>query len=678
MNITEWITGRYDENAVSCLMRELGISSLPAKLLAVRGIKTAQEARKFLDKDVSALHDPFLMRDMDKAVRRIRRAVDENEKIAVYGDYDADGVTATYTLLHYLKSIGADCTYYIPDRIEDGYGVSESAIDLLFDKGVKLVITVDTGITALEETEYAKKRGIDIVITDHHKCGEKIPDVCAVLNPNRDDCEYPFSGLAGVGVAFKLVCALSGGDADVIKRYLPYVCIGTVADVMPIIDENRAIVAEGLLAISSGNDAGITALLREAGSKNTELTAGAIGFLIGPRINAAGRMGSASLALELLFADERNAQSLAQTLGDMNRKRQACESNMMEQAFAILEKNPQYGEMNAVVLSGEGWHHGVLGIVASRLCNKLRKPVMLISEEDGNCRGSGRSVDGVSLHSALGKCSDLLVKFGGHDLAAGIVIEREKIDEFRNRLSRELQDDMENYVPKLGIDFETDSSELTISQLRALKQLEPYGKMNEAPILRLNKCRVAKITPIGGNRHTKITVEHAGTFACVYFGKEASSLPFSEDDYADIAFTPEINVFRGENVQLHIKDARPCQNDIDETRLAIINLEKLRKGDAEDAENIEYSELGKIWRAITRTDFPREAPLVSSKRRVYESDRGITLKKFLTALEIFSEVGLMSYDCDGVNLEIRIADHNNKVDLNDSKIYTVLKNCGRR
>ena len=351
---------------------------------------------------------------------------------------------------------------------------------------------------------------------------------------------------------------------------------------------------------------------------------------------------------------------------------------MMEQAFAILEKNPQYGEMNAVVLSGEGWHHGVLGIVASRLCNKLRKPVMLISEEDGNCRGSGRSVDGVSLHSALGKCSDLLVKFGGHDLAAGIVIEREKIDEFRNRLSRELQDDMENYVPKLGIDFETDSSELTISQLRALKQLEPYGKMNEAPILRLNKCRVAKITPIGGNRHTKITVEHAGTFACVYFGKEASSLPFSEDDYADIAFTPEINVFRGENVQLHIKDARPCQNDIDETRLAIINLEKLRKGDAEDAENIEYSELGKIWRAITRTDFPREAPLVSSKRRVYESDRGITLKKFLTALEIFSEVGLMSYDCDGVNLEIRIADHNNKVDLNDSKIYTVLKNCGRR
>lgn len=677
MNVTEWITGKYDEKTAEELMRGLGLPSLPAKLLAVRGIKTPDEAQKFLSKSVSALHDPFLMRDMDKAAKRIKQAIEKNEKIAVYGDYDADGVTATYTLLHYLNSCGADCIYHIPDRFEDGYGVSADTVRSLAEKGVKLIVTVDTGITAVEETEYAKSIGIDMVITDHHKCGEKLPPAYAVVNPNREDCGYPFSGLAGVGVAFKLVCALCGNDENIIKRYLPYACIGTVADVMPIIDENRAIVAGGLERISAREDAGISALLTEAGAKDGELTSGAIGFMIGPRINAAGRMGSADLALKLLFAEGERAADLARELGEMNRKRQACEGDMMDQALALLSEKPEYGMMSAVVLSGKGWHHGVLGIVASRLCAKLQKPVILISEEDGNCRGSGRSVDGVSLHKALGRCSDLLVKYGGHDLAAGIVIEREKIDEFRKRLSKELDEAMQKYRPTLGIDFKVDSGELTLSQLRALKGIEPYGKMNEAPVLRLDKCKVSKITPIGGGRHLKMTVEHAGTFGCVYFGKGAQNLPFSEGDYIDIAFTPEINNFRGENVQLHIKDARPCEEDMKKIRIAVMNIENLRNGNTEYAESVEYNELGKIWRTVTRSEFPRRIPLISAGRRVYSADRGITLTKLLTAFEIFSEVGLMSYECDGLNLDIIIAEHNNKVDLNDSNIYTVLKNCGR-
>ena len=673
MKNTRWITGQFDENSVKHLSETMGIPSLTAKLLAVRGIDE-NIADVFMRKELSDLYDPFLLKDMGKATERIGKALEKGEKIAIYGDYDADGVTATYILLHYLKSCGADCTLYIPDRLGDGYGVSEGAVAALAEEGVKLIITVDTGITAAGEVSFAKTLGLDFVITDHHKCGDEMPDAEAVVNPNREDCTYPFSSLAGVGVAFKLICALSGSDRTVMERYLPYVCIGTVADVMPIVDENRILVANGLSLIEKRGEVGLSALLDVAGYKKGEpLTAGAIGFLIGPRMNAAGRMGSARLALDLLFADKENAPEIAARIDEKNRERQACESAIMKEALAVIEEHPEYKDGSAIVIDGEKWHHGVLGIVASRVCAMFGKPTILISTDDGESRGSGRSVAGVSLHAALGRCSDILEKFGGHDLAAGIVIKKENIPEFRRRLNEELYEDMREYVPILDIDFEVDPRELTLSQLRALRIIEPYGKENEAPKLRLNKCKVSRIIPIGNNRHTKIQVEQTGKFQCVYFGQQVENLPFSEGDFIDIAFTPEINNFIGESVQLHIKDARPQERELQEFENAFSCLDDARAGKKTEGVIITYEELGKIWRMITRADFALSAPLLQVRRHAFSLIRNITLAKLLLAFEIFTEVGLMKYECENYRVQIEIADHNNKVDLNDSKTYKLYK-----
>ena len=678
MKNTRWITGQYDESEVKRLSEEMGIPSLTAKLLSVRKIDKAS-AGVFMRKELSDLYDPFLLKDMDKATERIKKAISAKEKIAIYGDYDADGVTATYILLHYLKSLGADCTSYIPDRLGDGYGVSEGAVASLAGEGVSLIITVDTGITAAKEVNFAKGLDVDFVITDHHKCGDEMPEASAVVNPNRDDCTYPFESLAGVGVAFKLICALCGNDITVMERYLPYVCIGTVADVMPITDENRILVANGLSLIEKRGEVGLSALLDVAGYKKSEaLTAGAIGFLIGPRMNAAGRMGSARLALDLLFADEKSAPELAARIDEKNRERQACESAIMKEAMAVLEEHPEYKEGSAIVIAGERWHQGVLGIVASRVCAMFGKPTILISADEGECRGSGRSVAGVSLHSALGRCSDTLEKFGGHDLAAGIVVKKENISEFRRRLNEELYEDMREYVPILDIDFEVDPRELTLSQLRALRIMEPYGKENEAPKLRLNKCKVTRIIPIGNNRHTKIQIEQTGKFQCVYFGQQMETLPFSEGDFIDIAFTPEINNFIGENVQLLIKDARPQEKELCEFENAFSCLEAARMGKRTDDVAISYEELGKIWRMITRADFSLSAPMLQIRRRAFSLIRNITLSKLLLAFEIFTEVGLMSYECENYRVQIEIAEHNNKVDLNDSKIYRLYNQSGRR
>ncbi len=674
MKITKWITGTYDEAAAKRLGEELSLPSLASKLLVSRGITSADAARAFIKKEICGLYDPFLLSDMDKAVARLRRAIEKGELIAVYGDYDADGVTSTFIMLHYLKSIGANCVYHIPDRLSEGYGVAESALRELASLGVSLIVTVDTGITAIDEMAVAKDLGIDVIITDHHKCGDVLPAACAVVNPNRTDCTYPFSGLAGVGVAFKLISAMCGNDEDVLRRYLPYACIGTVADVMPLVDENRIIVALGLELLPVTESYGLSALLENAGSsKNEQMSAGAIGFLVGPRINAAGRMGSAVLALELLFAkDPTEANLLAEKLGEKNCERRQCESGIMDEVYAKLDTHPECKGENAIVIDGDGWHQGVLGIVASRICNQFGLPSVLISADDGECRGSGRSVPGVSLHKAFCQCADIVEKFGGHDLAAGVVIKRENIAEFRRRLNEALAEDMREYTPFLEIDFVASPEELTIEQLDALRVMEPYGKMNEAPLLCMRNCKVSRITPIGGGRHLKIAIEHGKSLQCVYFGKTQETIPFCEGDYIDIAFTPEINTYNGRNVQLHIKDARPCEEKMAKIEDAWRKIDAIKHGDVSGALFVEYSELGTIWRAMTRTDFPLDAPITAQEKKLCSYDRTITLYKFFTALEIFSELGLLGFESENLRVHISIADHNNKVDLKNSKIYNAL------
>lgn len=674
MKKTKWITGKYNENTVKLLSDALNVPSLTAKLLAVRGVESAEEARLFLKKDTNDLFDPFLMKDMDRAVARISQALSDGETMAVYGDYDADGVTSTHILTDYLISCSAKCLHYIPDRFGDGYGISEAGLKSLSEKGVSLIVTVDTGITAVDEVEYAKTLGIDVVVTDHHKCAEVLPNAVAVVNPNREDCTYPFKPLAGVGVALKLICALSGSDEEVVKKYLPYVCIGTVADVMPITEENRIIVANGLDIISENPDPGLSALMDVAGfKKNEKMTSGAVGFLLGPRMNAAGRMGSADIALSLLRADEEAAPEIAKEIDDKNRERQLCESEIMKEALAVMEAHPEYKESSAIILSGKDWHHGVLGIVSSRICSMFSRPAILISEDEEGCRGSGRSVSGVSLHDALSSCSDILEKFGGHDLAAGILIKKENIEEFRTRMNEYLAPEMENYIPELEIDFKADPSELTLSQLHALRAMEPYGKLNEAPKLRLDKCKVSKISPIGNGRHTKIAIEHGARLQCVYFGIKCEELPFSEGDYIDIVFTPEINNYMGESVQLHIKDARPMESDISDIDSAYDCLMKIREGKCDENISITYDELGSIWKTVTRQDFPTSAPITEVRRIICKNSNAVALKKLFVAFQIFSEVGLMTFEISDYRIQIKIANHNNKVDLNDSKTYLLYK-----
>ncbi len=678
MKRTKWVTGNYDSDVARRLGEEFKLPSLASKLLAARGIVSVNDARAFLEKNIDGLHDPFLLRDMDRAVARLNSAIKNGEKIAVYGDYDADGVTATYTVLHYLKSIGADCIYHIPDRLSEGYGVAENTLRELAENRVKVIVTVDTGITAVEEAKLASELGMDMIITDHHKCGDVLPKACAVINPNREDCAYPFSQLAGVGVAYKLVSALCGNDEEVLRRYLPYVCIGTIADVMPLCGENRTIVSLGVELLSGTENPGLEALLDNAGAvKKEPLSAGAIGFLVGPRINAAGRMGSASLALELLFADNKDdAKRLAAQLGEKNYERRECENKIMNEVLEKLDAHPEYLDESAAVIDGDRWHHGVLGIVASRICNRFGRPAVLISSDEDGCRGSGRSVPGISLHSALGKCADLVEKFGGHDLAAGVVIKKENIPEFRRRLCEALLPEMREYVPVLEIDFLVSPDELTIEQLDALSIMEPYGKMNEAPKLRMNNCKVSQIVPIGGNRHLKITVEHGKKLQCVYFGKTLHEISFGEGDYIDIVFTPEINNYNGRNVQLHIKDARPCEEELRRIDSALGAIQKLKAGDSSDAETIKYAELGTIWRTITKKAFETDAPITSMHKKICGVDRGITVYKFLAALEIFREVDLLEFEYDGERLHISVADHNNKVDLADSAIYSALNSSG--
>ncbi|MGM9612372.1 MAG: single-stranded-DNA-specific exonuclease RecJ, partial [Butyricicoccus sp.] len=437
MKMKKWVTAAPDLEAARSLSEACGFSPLAAVALCARGVDTPEKAQAFLATGAEGLHDPMRLRDMDKAVAAIREAIREKQKIIVFGDYDVDGITSTCVLLRYLRSLGADADYYIPNRLSEGYGLSCAAMDALYEQGVRLIVTVDSGVTAFEETAYAKKLGIRMVITDHHECREELPEAEAIVNPRRSDCDYPFTELAGVGVAFKLICALAGPDnlGQVLDKYADLVALGTVADVMPIVGENRVIVAEGLRRLATTENLGLEMLLRESGQKSRRLTSSVISFILAPRINAAGRMGNTEQAVELFLTDDPvRAQELAAQLCEQNKERQAAENEILQQALAALRKEYNPLEDKMIVLAGEDWHHGVIGIVASRICDRYACPTVLIAVDGDIGKGSGRSMAGFNLFEALSDSADLLDKFGGHELAAGLTIQKSNIDEFKTRM----------------------------------------------------------------------------------------------------------------------------------------------------------------------------------------------------------------------------------------------------
>ena len=541
-----------------------GYPCLVSAVLASRGIDTAEEAAAFLEHEQRLTYSPFLMADMDRAAERVQQALTSGERIAVFGDYDVDGITATCILVDYLRSRGADVLHYIPRRIEDGYGLSCDAIEGLHRQGARLLITVDCGITGVEEVDFANSLGMDVVITDHHECKEVLPAAAAVVDPHRPDCPYPFKHLAGCGVALKLALALGGPDREeaLFSRYCTLAAVGTVADVMQMSGENRTIVSRGLAAIEHSDFIGLHALLKEAGLSGREITSVQIGFVLAPRINAAGRMGAADKAAELLLcSDPAEAERMARELCALNRERQNVEQTIYSQAEEMIARLPDR-DRSALVLESSRWHQGVVGIVASRLSEKYSRPSFMIHLNGATGKGSCRSWGGFNLFAALESCKDLLLGFGGHELAAGFTIKEENIPAFRARMNEYARSFRGGAAPVSVLDVDvviTHPSAVTLEELEALSALEPYGSGNARPVFCLLGATLLRTQNVGQNRHLKLRLgKGSAQFDGIFFSTVAEDCGCKAGDRVDAAFYLQVNEFRGSRtLQLQMVDLRP-------------------------------------------------------------------------------------------------------------------------
>ena len=545
-------------------LKAAGYPCLVSEVLASRGIETAEQAAAFLEHEQRLTYSPFLMADMDKAVARLQQALAAGERVAVFGDYDVDGITATCILVDYLQSRGADVLHYIPRRIEDGYGLSRDAIENLYRQGARLLITVDCGITGVGEVDFANSLGMDVIITDHHECKETLPHAAAVVDPHRPDCGYPFKHLAGCGVALKLVLALGGPDREeaLFSRYCTLAAIGTVADVMQMSGENRTIVSRGLAAIDHSYFIGLHALLKEAGLAGREITSVQIGFVLAPRINAAGRMGAADKAAELLLCtDPAEAERMARELCALNRERQNVEQTIYSQAEEMIARLPDR-DRSALVLESSRWHQGVVGIVASRLSEKYSRPSFMIHLNGATGKGSCRSWGGFNLFAALESCKDLLLGFGGHELAAGFTIQEENIPAFRQRMNDYARSFRGGQAPVSELDVDvaiTHPSAVTLEELEALSALEPYGSGNARPVFCLLGATLLRTQNVGQNRHLKLRLgKGSAQFDGIFFSTVAEDCGCRPGDRVDAAFYLQVNEFRGSRtVQLQMVDLRP-------------------------------------------------------------------------------------------------------------------------
>ncbi len=613
-----YTSGDADRDAEICtLARETGLSEIMATLLYTRGYRTAKQVHSFFNQETACLHDPFLMLDMDRAVARIEQALSAHEKIAIYGDYDVDGVTSVSLLYLYLTSRGGDVGYYIPGRMQEGYGVSNFAVDRLAAKGVGLMITVDTGITAIEETAYAKTLGIDTVVTDHHECREDLPCAEAVVNPHRAGDPYPFKELAGVGVVFKLICALEmsecrrkgisaqTGVGQICRTYADLVAIGTIADVMPVVDENRLIVTLGLRLLERTDRPGLAALIDaatggkgESGkyARKRKINSSFIGFTIAPRMNAAGRVSNASIAVELLLAeDEQTAARLAEELCELNLTRQKEENRIAEEAYRKIEETMDVQTDRVIVIDDDTWQQGIIGIVSSRITERYGLPSILISFDgapaggpmlDDVGKGSGRSIKGMNLVEALIDSEDLLVRFGGHELAAGLSIRRSNIDAFRRRINRyaaeHLSDDMLHI--SIDADCEVGMRDLTMSLAQEIASMEPFGSSNPVPNLVLRDAKLLRISPMGNGKHLRMVVEKDGIeMSAVWFGMSLAELPYHLLDRVDVLFQLNVNEFQNvTSLQMIVQDMHSAEAFEEQYRKQVERYEEIRGGDMFD------------------------------------------------------------------------------------------------
>ena len=676
-----WNVSSFDTAQVREL-EQAGYGALCARILSARGYGDAAAAREYLRGD-APLNSPFLMKDMKNAADRVRLAVARREHIAVFGDYDVDGITSTALLTEFLRGMGGRVTPYIPARLEEGYGLNEIAIRWLYKQQVNLIVTVDCGITANDEAELCRKLGMELVITDHHECKDELPRAVAVVDPHRPDCTYPHTDLSGVGVAFQLAAAISGDQAGLLERFSDLLCLGLVADVMPLRGEVRTMVVKGLNALARPARPGLAALMEGCGCTGP-VTTSTVGYLLAPRINAAGRMGQVEQALELFMTrDPARGKALAESLCRLNRERQRVEAGIYQQAVAMLGPD---AHPHAIVLAGETWHQGVVGIVASRLSEEYNCPAFLICMDRDRGKASSRSYGGFNLFGALTQLSGLLESFGGHELAAGFTISRENIPAFRKAMT-ELAERFQasgQADTALAVDCAVDPALLTIENIRALNQLEPCGTGCPIPVLCVEDAVVTQLSEVGGGKHLRLGLRcpNGQSLAAIFFSQTALGTGVALGDAVDVAFTPQINEFRGSrSVQLNVVDLRLSrslreQSD-DERELYRRFARREALAPAEAARLLPTRrEFVAVWRyliANSREERLQENFSCMSRKIARSAAESLTLGKTRICLDVFAEQGLIELKTCRRCYQIRITTDGSKVDLDASPIVRALR-----
>lgn len=663
MSVKKWIVGTPDREKAKILAEECDIDPFAALIAVGRGIDNEGEL-ELLMSDEPILCDPLELADIKIAADYINSEIERGTKIAVFGDYDCDGVVATSLLYDYLVTRGADVVAYIPDRIDEGYGMNCDAVDRLAAQGVGLIITVDNGISCAAEIAHAESLGIKTVVTDHHLPPQNLPEAVAVVDPHRVDCPSTFKEICGAQVAFKLVCVLDDKEPEeMLPRYADILAVATIGDVMPLVNENRSIVKAGIRKIKTAPNIGIASILNMVGVDRTNIDAGKISFGIVPRINAAGRMGSAYRAFELLTSDNAmQALKIAGPIDDDNVRRQQIEKDILKNAVKMIEDGG-YDNNRVIVVSGENWHFGVLGIVASRICERYGKPAIVLSCENGMAHGSGRSFAGFHLYDAINACSDILLKYGGHELAAGVSVGCDKVDLFRKRIN-EYALTQGIAIPQLNIDFRLNPAGMSVDMAFAIKSLEPFGMGNPTPIFGIFGVALEKITAIGGGKHLKLLCRKNGNvFQSLLFGVTPEQFCFTVGDTLDLAVTLDTNLYQGQyNLSVQVKAIRMSESDQDAYFIAKQQFDDFLSGFDTDYAAVfpNRTEVGTIYKMITASPINAE--------RIKYIDTGIGYAKTQTAISTLCELGLVSLN-NGI-----FVSHNTqqKTDLMNSATYKKL------
>lgn len=676
MPIKRWNFKQPNEAAAKSLGGQMGIPPIVARVLVSRGCDTIEKMTAFLAGD-DGLSDPMALIDMDKAVARIRRAIAQGEKIAVYGDYDCDGIMSTVLVYSYLEACGANICYYIPQRDREGYGLNRDALALIHKDGVTLVITVDNGITAIDEVDFATSIGLDIVITDHHKPREVLPHAVAVVDPHRLDDESGCEYLAGVGVAFKLVCALEDDDGDLLlDRYGDLVAVATVADIVPLVGENRTIVRRGLEILQNTDNAGLAALIKVCGMADKTLSSENIAYGIVPRINSAGRFDSVDSAIELFVGGGDEPEDLAAGINSLNDKRRAVEDKIVVQIMQQLETDPEAIRRRVIIIHGENWHHGIVGIVASRMVERFGKPCIVLSVEGDTARGSGRSVEGFSIIDAINACSHWLVRYGGHNQAAGLTVKLDCLEEFiggMNDWAATHYPEMPQQV--LRIDCPLSPKALQVADIQPLTLLEPFGSGNELPLFVLKNCTVQGIYAIGDGKHLRLRLSGEDTvFFAVYFGMTQRNFPYAVGETVDLAVTVDVSEWNGElRVSVKVKDIHMSGVDYDGLHHSEQMYQRFLRSEALDPP-------ARTQIAPSRDDIAVVYRYLRSKGSLSAPDEVIYAKlcgnisslcKVKLAIDVLDEMKLITRGGDGKS--VAVVEHPAKVDMADSKILQALQ-----